>query len=81
LPRAVGAGGGDFMDLNDREKQVLRLVCEGMSNAEIATRLGVSREAIKAELRRIFLKISAGKRRAQAAAVVSRRSRLSEQRI
>jgi DNA-binding NarL/FixJ family response regulator len=61
--------------LNEREKQVLRLVCEGMSNAEIATRLGVTRDAIKTELKRIFHKISA-KNRTQAAVFVVRQSML-----
>jgi DNA-binding CsgD family transcriptional regulator len=61
--------------LNDREKQVLRLVCEGMSNAEIALRLGVSRDAIKNELKRIFHKISV-KNRTQAAVLVVSRSML-----
>jgi two-component system, NarL family, nitrate/nitrite response regulator NarL len=61
--------------LNDREKQVLRLVCEGMSNAEIALRLGVTRDVIKMELKRIFQKISV-KNRTQAAVLVVTRSML-----
>jgi DNA-binding NarL/FixJ family response regulator len=66
--------------LSEREKQVLRLVCEGMSNAEIATRLGVSRDSIKTELKRIFQKISV-RNRTQAAVMVTRQSMLAEQRL
>jgi DNA-binding NarL/FixJ family response regulator len=61
--------------LNEREKQVLRLVCEGMSNAEIATRVGVTLDSIKTELKRIFHKISA-RNRTQAAVLVVRQSML-----
>jgi DNA-binding CsgD family transcriptional regulator len=57
--------------LTDREKQVLRLVCEGLTNAEIAQRLGIAAETVKSELKRIFRKIEA-KNRTQAAAMIVR---------
>jgi DNA-binding NarL/FixJ family response regulator len=44
-------------NLTPREKKVLRLVCEGLSNTDIALVLGVSPETVKSELKRIFRKI------------------------
>ena len=49
-------------NLTMREKEVLRLVCDGLTNAEIATKLTVSRETIKSELKRIFRKIGVANR-------------------
>ena len=49
-------------NLTEREKEVIRLVCDGLWNAEIATCLHVSRETVKSELKRIFRKIGVGNR-------------------
>jgi RNA polymerase sigma factor (sigma-70 family) len=49
-------------NLTEREKEILRLVCDGLTNAEIAGRLGVSRETVKSELKRIFRKIGVNNR-------------------
>ena len=49
-------------NLTEREKEVLRLVCDGLTNSEIATCLHVSRETVKSELKRIFRKIGVGNR-------------------
>ena len=49
-------------NLTLREKEVLRLVCDGLTNSEIATKLTVSRETIKSELKRIFRKIGVANR-------------------
>lgn len=49
-------------NLTMREKEILRLVCDGLTNSEIATSLGVSRETIKSELKRIFRKIGVANR-------------------
>lgn len=49
-------------NLTLREKQVLRLVCDGLTNAQIAKTLTVSRETIKSELKRIFRKIGVANR-------------------
>ena len=49
-------------NLTEREKEVLRLVCDGLTNAEIASSLHVSRETVKSELKRIFRKIGVGNR-------------------
>jgi len=61
----------DHVRLTDREKQTLRLVCDGLSNRVIATRLGVSPETTKSELKRIFRKIEV-KNRTQAAVLLVR---------
>ena len=60
-------------NLTEREKEVLRLVCDGMTNAEIATCLHVSRETVKSELKRIFRKIGVGNR-TQAAVLLVKNS-------
>lgn len=57
--------------LTEREKQILRLVCDGLSNAEIAIKLGISPETVKSELKRIFRKIEV-KNRTQAAVLLVR---------
>ncbi len=49
-------------NLTEREKEVLRLVCDGLTNAQIASILHVSRETVKSELKRIFRKIGVGNR-------------------
>ncbi len=49
-------------NLTEREKEILRLVCDGLTNAEIATCLHISRETVKSELKRIFRKIGVGNR-------------------
>ena len=49
-------------NLTEREKEILRLVCDGLTNAEIAVSLHVSRETVKSELKRIFRKIGVGNR-------------------
>jgi len=57
--------------LTEREKQVLRLVCDGLSNSQIATRLAISPETVKSELKRIFRKIDV-RNRTQAAVLLVR---------
>lgn len=57
--------------LTDREKRVLRLVCDGMTNCEIATALSVTHESVKSELRRIFRRIEV-LNRTQAAVLVTK---------
>ncbi|MBI5504169.1 MAG: response regulator transcription factor [Deltaproteobacteria bacterium] len=48
--------------LTDKEKQILRLICDGLTNPAIAASLSVSRETVKSELKRIFRKINVSNR-------------------
>lgn len=42
--------------LTEREREILRLVAEGLANKEIAYRLGISQNTVKVHLRNIFAK-------------------------
>jgi DNA-binding NarL/FixJ family response regulator len=57
--------------LTPRERDVLRLIAGGATNAEVAGQLGVGEETVKTLLARIFLKLGA-RRRAEAVSVAQR---------
>jgi LuxR family maltose regulon positive regulatory protein len=48
--------------LAPRERAVLELIGEGLSNKEIARLLGIAPETVKSHVKRIFDKLSVGKR-------------------
>jgi two-component system, NarL family, nitrate/nitrite response regulator NarL len=50
--------------LTDRERQIIRLVCEGLSNKEIGRRLNITDGTIKVHLHHIFEKLEIGNRTA-----------------
>lgn len=52
--------------ITEREAEVLRLVSEGLSNADIATRLGLSPRTVHAHLRSVYGKLEVGTRTAAA---------------
>ena len=57
--------GGDFTfqeALNDREIGVLNLIAEGLTNPEIARRLGISRNTVKFHVSSIIAKLGAASR-------------------
>lgn len=60
LPPAVaGKVGEDSLkaNLTDREEEVLRLVAQGLSNAEIATELVLGLETVKTHVRSVLAKL------------------------
>jgi two-component system, NarL family, nitrate/nitrite response regulator NarL len=54
--RQGGAEGSEIPGFNDRQRQVLRFVVEGLSNKEIAWRLQISESYVKAILQSLFQK-------------------------
>ena len=48
-----------FSKLSDREQQVVTLVCNGLSDKEIADKLGVTEGTIKIHLHAIYEKLGA----------------------
>lgn len=68
MPSATGA----LSALSDREREVLQALSEGLSNAAIGVRLGISRSTVKFHLAAVFEKLGVH-RRAEAVAAGIRR--------
>ena len=60
--------------LSAREREVYTLLCEGMVNREIATRLYISPETVKVHVRHVYDKLGIRSRTALALQAASRRS-------
>lgn len=69
--RARGGGGADTLALTSREREVLRLVRDGLANKQIARRLSISERTVKAHLTSAFQRIGVSDR-TQAALWVQR---------
>jgi len=52
----------DRYGLTEREREVLELVCRGMSNASVAGRLGLTEKTVKNHLNHVFTKLGARNR-------------------
>ena len=52
-------GKGDDM-LTGREREILQLLADGMSNADVAARLFISQETVKSHVRHILTKLGDG---------------------
>ena len=51
------AGGSEFPQLTDREREVLALIAQGLDNAQIAARLDLSEKTVRNHITHIFDKI------------------------
>ncbi|MBA76147.1 MAG: hypothetical protein CMO30_12810 [Tistrella sp.] len=63
LPQAIREGiaaGAEVLSLTQREYQVLRLVCQGLGNAEIAARFNLSDRTIAKHRENLFRKLGVG---------------------
>ena len=73
LMRQVAAPGPQGQDLTPREQQVLRLMADGLTNAEIAERLVVSVSTVKGHVSSVMLKLEASSRTEAATIAVRHR--------
>lgn len=67
IPRRGRDLGVDWLDLSDRERQILSLVCSGKTNGEIAEELSISHFTVKNHVQRIFRKLDVSNRTEAAA--------------
>jgi NarL family two-component system response regulator LiaR len=74
LMRQVAAPGAQGDDLTPRERQVLRLLADGLTNTEIAERLVVSLSTVKGHVSSVMAKLGASTR--TEAAIIAVRHRL-----
>lgn len=65
------AGEKPLTQLTDRERQIMRLVSEGLSNKEIGRRLNIADGTIKVHLHHIFQKLDISNRTVLAALAIS----------
>ena len=63
--------------LTDRERQIMRLVSEGLSNKEIGRRLNIADGTIKVHLHHMFQKLEINNRTVLAALAISQNDRMS----
>lgn len=61
-PAGGGGGSGHPGGLTDRELSILRLVAEGLSNLDIASKLYVTEQTVKFHLSNIYRKLGVGNR-------------------
>ena len=85
-PSSASPSGGEFVDpalatslvasdrealLTNREREILQLLADGMSNGEVAKKLFISQETVKSHVRHILAKLEADTR-TQAVAIALR---------
>ena len=70
MPTVLSGRGRDEM-LTSREREILQLLADGMSNADVAERLFISPETVKSHVRHILTKLEADTR-TQAVAIALR---------
>ena len=69
--------GNALTTLTDRERQIMRLVSEGLSNKEIGRRLNIADGTIKVHLHNIYQKLEINNRTVLAALAISQNDRQS----
>jgi DNA-binding NarL/FixJ family response regulator len=69
--RGIRRQPGVQIRLTGREEQVLRRLCDGATNDEIADELGIGADTVKTHVRRVYEKLGA-RRRTQAVALAMR---------
>ena len=57
LPAAPAAAGGPFGSLTAREAELVELIAQGLDNAQVAARLGLSEKTVRNHITRIFDKL------------------------
>ena len=70
--------GNALTTLTDRERQIMRLVSEGLSNKEIGRRLNIADGTIKVHLHNIFQKLEISNRTVLAALAISQNDRAGD---
>jgi len=60
--RRFAAEGARFSELTERELEILRLLADGLSNAEIATRVFISEKTVRNHLVSIYAKLEVSDR-------------------
>jgi len=70
-PSQLSEPASELTALTDRERQIMRLVSEGLSNKEIGRRLSIVDGTIKVHLHNIFQKLKIGNRTVLAALAIS----------
>jgi two-component system, NarL family, nitrate/nitrite response regulator NarL len=80
IDQVMPAGHGGNSDnalavLTDRERQIMRLVSEGLSNKQIGRRLNIADGTIKVHLHHVFQKLEISNRTALAALAISQNDR------
>ncbi|MBZ5713759.1 LuxR C-terminal-related transcriptional regulator, partial [Nannocystis pusilla] len=60
------------LDLSPRQLEVAKLVCQGLTNAEIAATLGISARTVTSHLDHIYTRLDIGSRSALATALAKR---------
>jgi RNA polymerase sigma factor (sigma-70 family) len=63
-----------FSELSDRQQQIITLLCDGLSNKEIAKRLGVTEGTVKSHLHTIYGKLGVQSRSELMSALARRRA-------
>jgi RNA polymerase sigma factor (sigma-70 family) len=73
-PKKISDIAKPFSELSDRQQQVITLLCDGLSNREIANKLGVTEGTIKGHLHTIYGKLGVRSRSELLSALAGRRA-------